>query len=158
MSGMIIMCTSVARGRMTGGRFSRLVTYRHRRLRRHTRGSEDDANARDRGTLGHWEHAEWGLGGAAVGSHQGTPGHTRADQGTRTKTGMKEVVSRWADQPTGRSPNCGNCPSHNPAPLWSKSAPIVSFPRVGAGFQGADASQSALGHFACCERTQDTAV
>ena len=76
-------------------------------------------------------------------AHQGRPGHTRADQGTRTKTGMKEVVSRWADQPTGRSPNCGNCPSHNPAPLWSKSAPIVSFPRVGAGFQGADASQSA---------------
>ena len=35
------------------------------------------------GTLGHWEHAEWGLGRPAVGSHQCTPGHTGADQGTR---------------------------------------------------------------------------
>ena len=41
------------------------VTYRQRCLRRHTRGSEEDANAREghtgtlgAGTLGHWEHAE----------------------------------------------------------------------------------------------------
>ena len=72
---------------------------------------------------------------------------------------MKEVVSCWAarDQPLIAAYGSQRISNRQSAlqtvvivrstirlaPLWSKSGSIVSFPRVGAGFQGADASQSA---------------
>lgn len=57
------------------------VTYRQRCLRRHTRGSEEDANARE-GHTGHWELGHWDTGsmqncrmGISVNSRR-LPGHS----------------------------------------------------------------------------------
>ena len=136
----------------------------------------------DTGTLGACRIAEWGLALTAGGS-QGTPAHhspARARGGHRDQGSLPlfsphcvPCVPGHCSPRTRRTlgdtvlPRCANHRRPTDRPLL-QTAVIVRrtirlfrpnpFPRAGAGFQGADASQSAAqpapGHFACCERTQ----
>ena len=136
----------------------------------------------DTGTLGACRIAEWGLALTAAPRALRPiivlPGHEE-------DTGIKEVrhcspphcvpcVPGHCSPRTRRTlgdtvlPRCANHRRPTDRPLL-QTAVIVRrtirlfrpnpFPRAGAGFQGADASQSAAqpapGHFACCERTQE---